>query len=177
MKKKKIKITINNKKIEALEGQTILETAIDQGIEIPALCFHSDLKITSNCRMCLVEIKGKKGLHTSCSTKIEPAMEIITESPKIERARRINLELIFAQHREECSDCIWSFNCQLLKLAKKYKVEITRFIDRKTDYPVYQFGPALIFDSSKCIDCRNCVDVCQAGISAQTRKPISSHRS
>ncbi len=158
---KKIQIIINNKRISCLEGQVILEVAQENKIDIPALCYHSDLEIKANCRMCLVEIKGKKGLYPSCSTKVEKGMEIITESPKIRRARKINLELIFAQHSEECNDCIWNFDCQLLKLAEKYKVKITRFADRKTKYPVYQFGPALIFDSSKCIDCRNCVDVCQ----------------
>jgi NADH-quinone oxidoreductase subunit G/NADP-reducing hydrogenase subunit HndD len=160
-KNKEIEIIINKKKINCLEGQTILEVAQQNDIDIPALCFHSDLDIKANCRMCLVEIKGKKGLFTSCSTKVEPAIEVITDSPKIRKARKINLELIFAQHSEECDDCIWNFNCQLLKLAEEYKVKITRFADRKTDYPVYQFGPALIFDSSKCIDCRNCVDICQ----------------
>ena len=158
---KKIQIVINNNKIKCSEGQTILEAAKENAIDIPALCFHPDLDIKSNCRLCMVEIKGKEGLHPACSTKAEPGMNIITDSPKIRKARKINLELIFAQHCEECNDCIWNFNCQLLKLAKRYKVEITRFFDRKKNYPVYQFGPSLIFDSSKCIDCRNCIDVCQ----------------
>ena len=164
-KKKKFYITIDKKRVEASESQTVLEVAEKNRIEIPSLCAHSDLKIKASCRLCLVEIIGKKGLHTSCSTKVSPGMKIITNSPKIQRARKINLELLFAQHYEECDDCIWSFNCQLLKLAKKYKVDITRFQDRKTNFPVYQFGPSLIFDSSKCIDCRNCVDMCnQQGI-------------
>ncbi len=161
MPEKKISVTINGKKIKGLAGQTILEVAADNGIDIPALCFHPDLEIKANCRMCLVEIKGRKGLHTSCSTKIKEGMEVITNSAEIKRARKVNLELVFAQHREECSDCVWSFNCQLLKLAREYGVKITRFPDRKTAEPVYQFGPSLIFDSSKCIDCRNCIDVCK----------------
>jgi len=158
---KKIQVIINKKEIRALEGQTILEVLQEEGIEIPALCSHSDLKIKANCRLCLVEIKGRKELFPSCSTKIEKGMEIITESARINKARKINLELIFTQHCEECNDCIWRFNCQLLDLAKKYNVEITRFSDRKCGYPIYQFGPAVVFDSSKCIDCRNCVDICE----------------
>lgn len=160
-KNKKIQVVINNKAFKCFKGQTILEVAKENGIEIPALCFHSDLEVKANCRLCLVEIKGRKGLHPACATKAKQGMKIITDSPKIMEARRINLELIFAQHCEECQDCIWSFDCQLLKLAKKYKVQINRFSDRKKGYPVYQFGPSLIFDSSKCIDCRNCVAVCQ----------------
>jgi NADH-quinone oxidoreductase subunit G/NADP-reducing hydrogenase subunit HndD len=88
-------------------------------------------------------------------------MEIITDSPKVKRARKINLELIFAQHREECSDCIWRFDCRLLKMANEYHINFAKFIDRKSDHPVYKFGPSLIFDSAKCIDCKNCVEMCE----------------
>ncbi len=154
-------ITIDGKRIKAKKGQTILEVAKEQGIEIPTLCYHSDLEIRASCRICVVEIKGREGLHPACATKTEEGMEIITESPKVKRTIKINLELLFSQHCEECRDCIWNFNCQLLKLAKEYQVKITRFSDRKTGNPIYQFGPSLIFDSSKCIDCRNCVEVCQ----------------
>ncbi|MCD6097107.1 (2Fe-2S)-binding protein [bacterium] len=160
-KRKTIELFIDGKKVKGFENQTILEVALKSNIEIPALCYHSDLKIKGNCRLCVVEIKGRKGLFPACSTLIEPKMEVITDSKLIRRARRINLELIFAQHCEECNDCIWSFNCQLLKLAKKYRLNISRFPDRKKEYPVYQFGPSLIFDSSKCVDCRNCVEVCK----------------
>ena len=156
-----MKIIINKKKVAALPGETILVVAKKNGIEIPALCFHSDLKIKASCRLCLVEIKGRPGLHTACSTKVEQGMEVITESVKINKARRINLELIFAQHQEECNDCVMNFDCQLLELARKYKININRFDDRKKGLPVYKFGPSLIFDSSKCIDCGNCIDMCQ----------------
>ncbi len=159
--KKEFQIIIDNKKIKCLKGRTILDVAKENGIKIPSLCFHSDLKIKANCRICAVEIKGRKKLHAACSTKIEPGMEIFTVSPKIRKARKINLELIFAQHREECDDCVWGFNCQLLGLAKEYNAKISRFPDRKTNFPVYKFGSSLIFDSSKCVDCRNCVEVCK----------------
>jgi len=158
---KKIIIKINQKKVFAKVGQTILQVARKNNIDIPALCYHPDLKVKANCRLCLVEIKGKKGLFTACSTPIKPKMEVVTESPKIARARRTNLELIFAQHKEECNDCIYLKNCELLRLARKYQVKIDKYKDRKSEYPTYKFGPALIFDSSKCIDCRACVEVCQ----------------
>jgi iron-only hydrogenase group A len=160
MKKIKITITINNEKINCFKGQTVLEVAQENNIDIPSLCHHSDLEIKANCRLCLVKLKKDDCLYTSCSLKAEQGMEIITESAEINKARKINLELVFAQHCEECNDCVWRYNCQMLDLAKKYKVDITRFFDRKKNYPVYQFGRSLIFDSSKCIDCRNCVDVC-----------------
>ncbi len=153
-----MKITINGKIIETKEGETILQAATKNNIYIPSLCYHSDLKIGGSCRICLVEVNGK--LVTSCSTKVEEGMNIITNTSDAEKGRKINLELLFSQHQEECDDCIWNNNCKMLDLAKKFGVEINKFNDRKKDYPIYQFGPALIYDSSKCIDCRNCVDVC-----------------
>lgn len=157
----KIQITINGREVKTEADKTILEAAQENGVEIPALCYHPDLKIKANCRICLVFIKGIPCPQTACSTIVKNGMEIITDSPEIERLRRINLELLFSQHREECSDCIWRFNCQLLKLAKRLNVKINRFPDRKINFPVYDFGCALQFDSSKCIDCRNCVEICQ----------------
>ena len=157
---KRFNIFINGKKLLAKEGNTILEVAKENKIDIPTLCYHSDLTTKATCRICVVEIEGQKGLMTSCSTKAEPEMKILTDSPKVRRARKINLELIFAQHCEECNDCVLNYNCQLLRLAEKYKVKITRFEDRKKNYPEYQFGPAVFFDSKKCIDCRNCIEAC-----------------
>jgi len=157
---KKIQISIDGKKIKADNSKTILQVAEENGIEIPALCYHSDLSIKASCRICAVQIKGKKGLQPSCSTKVYSGMEVITNSSEIRKARKINLELLFSQHKEECSDCVWYNKCDLWELSKKYNVKIDRFEDRKSEYPVYQFGNAIQFDSSKCIDCRNCVEAC-----------------
>ncbi len=155
-----IKITINNKKIKPQENQTILEAAMANGIEVPTLCYHSDLKVKADCRICVVMIKGRTLPVAACSTKVEDDMEIITESPELEKLRKTNLELVFSQHQEECFDCVWESNCSLLKLAKKYNVQITRFQDRKKDFPVYNFDDILIYNSSKCVDCRNCIEAC-----------------
>ncbi|MCX6789801.1 MAG: [FeFe] hydrogenase, group A [Candidatus Gribaldobacteria bacterium] len=157
----KISLTINGQKIKAEAGQTILEIAQQNNIDIPSLCYHPDLSVKATCRLCLVDIKGIKTPQTACSTIAVDGMEITTESPELTQLRKTNLELIFSQHQEECADCVWDRKCGLLNLAKKYKVEITRFTDRKKDFPVYDFSPVLQFDSSKCIDCRNCVEACE----------------
>ena len=171
MKNKKVKIKIDGKFFEASLGDTVLQVARKNKIDIPSLCYHSDLKIQSSCRLCLVEVVGIKGLHTSCTTKVFDKMVVKTKSPKINKARKINLELLFAQHCEECNDCVLLDNCRLLKLAKEYKVNIPRFIDRKKDFPVYQFGKSLIYDSKKCIDCGLCIDACdKQGVSFLRRK-------
>jgi len=153
-------IKIDGKEFEINTGETILVVAKRNGIEIPALCYHPDLDVKANCRICVVEIVGKKDLVTACSTAALDGMEVLTDSEKINKSRKINLELIFAQHREKCDDCAWRYNCQLLKLAEKYQAKINRFKDRKNGFPIYQYKNAVIFDSSKCIDCRNCVEMC-----------------
>jgi NADP-reducing hydrogenase subunit HndD len=161
MENKKITLSIDGKTLEAEKGQTVLEVAEKNGIFIPTLCHHPDLKEKASCRMCLVEINGRKGMFTACSTKAEDKMEIATDSQTINRARKTNLELMFVQHKEECNDCIMNHKCKMLEYAKKYKAEINHMPDRKTKYPVYNFGPSLIFDSSKCIDCGNCTEMCR----------------
>lgn len=154
-----IKIIIDKKEIETSGGKTVLQAARENGIKIPALCYHPDLKIKANCRLCLVEIKGEKGMVPACRVQVKDGMEITTESERINRARKINLELIFAQHFEECGDCNWGGGCRLLQLAIRYKVNVKRFLDRKDGSKVYQFG-SIVFDQKKCINCRNCVEVC-----------------
>ncbi|OGZ27420.1 MAG: hypothetical protein A2365_03015 [Candidatus Nealsonbacteria bacterium RIFOXYB1_FULL_40_15] len=156
---KKINITINGKKIPTFEGKTILESAEENGIYIPALCSHSDLKVKANCRICCVEVLGE--LVPACSTNVSEGMKVSTDSEKVKRARKTNLELLFAQHAEECHDCVWNGACDLLKIAEENKVRINKFKDRKQKFPVYQFGQIIQFDSSKCIDCGNCIEVCK----------------
>ena len=160
-----IKLTINGKVIETEQGKNVLEIAKENGIEIPSLCYHPDLTPKASCRLCLVSIKGVKNLQTSCSTIAMDGMEIETENPEITKLRKTNLELLFAQHKEECPDCILQYNCQFLKLAKKLGADISRFSDRKKDFPLIEFGPSVVFDSSKCIDCGNCIEACsQQGV-------------
>jgi iron-only hydrogenase group A len=156
---KKIKFTINNKEYLAKKGETILDVAKREKIEIPHLCKHPDLKIKGNCRMCLVEANGQ--IVTSCSTEVLPDMKVLTDTGEVERGRKINLELIFSEHIEKCSTCIYQDNCAILKYASKYNVKVSRFEDRKKNYPIWQFGDSIQFDSSKCIDCRNCEEVCR----------------
>ena len=158
----KIKVIIDGKECEAQEGQTILEVAMANGIEIPNLCYHPDIEAKSLCRMCLVEVQGDKNLRTSCSSKVSEGMEIFTKSERIEKIRKTNLELIFAQHQEECDDCVWLNHCKLLEYAKKFKIDANKFPDRKSDRQVKKTGP-IVFDWTKCIDCRNCTDVCPTG--------------
>ncbi len=154
-----MKIKINGKAIKTKKESTILDVANENGFEIPSLCSHEDVCVRGSCRVCMVYIKNR-GYEPACATKVEEGMEIITHNPEIERVRRINLELLFSQHKEECDDCVWNPGCKLLSLARKYFVEINRFEDRKDAYPELSFGEIIDFDTSKCIECRNCIEIC-----------------
>ncbi|MCD4762174.1 [FeFe] hydrogenase, group A [bacterium] len=157
---KKIKIKLNGKSLTVNSNATIMEIAREQGIDIPGLCGHGDFTAKANCRVCVVEVKGMKRLVTSCSTFPAEGMEIITDSPRVKRARNTNLELIYAEHIEKCPTCIWRFECPLLKTAEKYKIKISSFRDRKGRRKTYKFANAVELDGSQCIDCRNCIDAC-----------------
>ena len=158
---KNIKLKINDKEVEGVLGETVLQVARRNNIRIPSACYHSDLEPETSCRLCMVSITGRKGLHTSCSVEIEEGMEVITDSPEIHKIRKTNLELIFSQHIEKCGTCVKQYHCRLLALAKECGIKISEFKDRKENFPKYQFGPSIIFDSSKCIDCHNCVAMCK----------------
>ncbi|MFH1232931.1 MAG: 2Fe-2S iron-sulfur cluster-binding protein, partial [Patescibacteria group bacterium] len=157
---KKIKIKINNQEIVCSQEQTIMQVAKENNIDIPGLCSHPDFPIKANCRICLVEIVGQKRLVPSCHIKVEDGMEINTETDRVKKARNLNIELIFAEHIEKCANCIWRVNCKLLDLAKKYKIKITHFQDRKSKRKIYKFANAIEIDGSQCMDCRNCLDAC-----------------
>ncbi|MDP3244220.1 MAG: [FeFe] hydrogenase, group A [bacterium] len=159
---KNIKIIVNHKECLAKTGQTILAVAKQGGIDIPSLCFHPDLEARASCRLCLVDIKDKKDLQPACSTKVEEGMIVRTESPRLSQTRKTNLELIFGEHHKQCPGCVLEKDCRLLELGKKYHARVSRFANRKTKKDIVQCGP-LIFDQTKCIDCRNCVEVCPTG--------------
>ncbi len=158
---KLISFKLNGKKTFCLPGDTILIAAEKAGIKIPALCYHPDLKIKANCRVCLVEVKGVKRLLSSCSTIVVSGMEIFTDSPKVLLSRKKNIELLFAEHVEHCATCPLLFDCELLRLARKYKIVTSTFPERKGHQKIEMFGgKALELNNNQCIDCQNCVDVC-----------------
>lgn len=159
MQPREIEITINGSAVKCQEGKTILEAAKVAGIDIPSLCRHPDLQVQANCRICVVEIAGQKGVAPACATKIIEGMRVDTNTERVRKLRRTNMELIMSQHREECNDCVWLNECQLLKYASEYKAKIDRFADRKNGLKQKRFGP-IELDQTKCIDCRNCVQMC-----------------
>ncbi|MDD3350467.1 MAG: 2Fe-2S iron-sulfur cluster-binding protein, partial [Eubacteriales bacterium] len=112
-----VNLTINKQKISVPEGTTIMDAAAQAGINVPHLCFLKDINEIGACRVCLVEIKGLQKLATSCNTVAEEGMEIITNSPRVRKARKANVELILSEHDCLCTTCVRSGNCSLQSVA------------------------------------------------------------
>lgn len=165
-----INLTINNQKISVPENTTILEAAKKIGVVVPTLCFHPDQSIKANCRVCLVEVKGSKTLSTACSTPVFEGMEVHTNSELARNARKTVLELILANHPQDCLICIRNNNCELQSLANTFGIRNNSFssvVERKA---IDLKNPSLVRDMSKCIKCGRCVEVCSEiqGINAIT---------
>ena len=147
---------------------TILEAARRNGTIIPTLCQHPDLSIAGNCRMCLVEIEGSRLLQASCATKVEAGQVILTNSRKVRRARKDVLNLLMAEHNNDCLRCAKNGNCELQTLAVEYGVDGEGFLHLDRDYRHDISSPAIAKDDSKCIRCQRCVRTCKElqGVSA-----------
>ncbi len=153
---KTISIKINGKSVSADSEKTILAIALENGIEIPYLCYHPDIKARQSCQISMVEVKGLKGLTSACETARD-GMEIITDSEKIREERLKHLNLILKKHQLECSDCVYFRHCRLLELVAKFRAKPTA--EQNKFLQVLQSG-SIVFDQTKCIGCENCVNVC-----------------
>jgi len=159
---KNVVVKINNKKFKAKKGVTILEIASENNLYIPTLCCHPDLEINANCRLCLVEIvtRDSSEIVTACSTKICDGMEIKLDTPKVKKIRKINLEMLLSDHIQKCEDCNWQDNCELKKLADEFGIKESRFSSRRRKFKIDKKTP-IFWDSSKCVECGNCLSTCQ----------------
>jgi NADH-quinone oxidoreductase subunit G/[NiFe] hydrogenase diaphorase moiety small subunit/NADP-reducing hydrogenase subunit HndD len=160
---KKIKLKIDGMLITVDEGTTILKAAKQLSIHIPTLCFHDDLCVAGNCRVCVVEMKGAKTLHASCAMPVAEGMEIETNSLKVRTARRHIIELLLSEHNAKCTTCYKNGNCELQNLAAEYKIGEETFIDLvpHKNYTIDAYSPSIIKDDSKCIRCQRCVRTCE----------------
>jgi len=158
-----IELTINERKVTAKKGETVLEAALNAGIYIPTLCYDPDLKPYGGCRLCMVEIEGMRGLVSSCTTPATDGMVVHTETERVNRSRRITMELIIANHHGDCLTCAKNQDCELLKIGRYLGME-QEHIDhlRKSTQvlPMDKSHPAFIRDPNKCILCGKCVRAC-----------------
>ena len=156
-----MKITINHQPIEVDEGMTIWQACHDAGINIPSLCYFKDISANASCGVCVVEVKGFKTLLRSCITEVTEGMEIITDSPRVREARKVNVELLLANHPEDCLQCDRNLNCELQQLAFNLGIHEKRFVrTRKEHLKKDETSLSLVRDPEKCILCGRCVAVC-----------------
>lgn len=157
-----INVKINGIDVSVPKGSTILEAARKAGVEIPTLCFMKDKNEIGACRICVVEANEGRGFRivTACVYPVSEGMEVLTNSEKIQKARRTTLELILSTHEKKCLSCVRSTNCELQKLCRDYGVEESAFEGFKPHYEIDTTTPHLVRDNNKCILCRRCVAAC-----------------
>jgi len=169
---KKVSITINGFPVEVKAGKTILEAAESQGIKIPTLCFHKDLCVAGNCRVCVVEVAGQTRLSAACATPCEEGMEIFTNSLRVRNSRKQIIELLLSEHNADCTKCYKNGNCELQTLSSEYKIMTQDFIELMPlkKFSIDMYSPSIIKDDSKCIRCQRCVRTCAElqGVNALT---------
>ncbi len=162
-----VNVIINGRSYAVPKNATVLEAAKIAGVDIPTLCYLKDINEIGACRLCLVEVKGARGLVTACVYPVNEGMEIVTNSPAIMAARKQNLELLLSAHDKKCLSCVRSTNCELQKLCRDYGVDSDAMGGRKNEYAIENSGLSIVRDNNKCILCRRCVAACkQQGIGA-----------
>ena len=157
-----LNIKINGKELQVPYGTTVLEAARMANINIPTLCYLKDINEIGACRLCLVEVKGARGLVAACVYPIErEGTEIVTDSPAIRKNRKMNLELLVSNHNKKCLSCPRSTTCELQQLCNEYGVDEDKFAGAKTETKIDASSPSIIRDNSKCILCRRCSATCE----------------
>lgn len=160
-----VTITIDNIKVEAEPGSTVLEAAKKAGIKIPTLCAYPEIEHTPGaCRVCVVEVEKMPNLVASCVYPVNEGMVVRTNTERVRKARRMTVELLLANHPPECNFCIRGGNCELQKVAEQVGVKTVRF-----EYPVFNVEEmidrsslSIVRDSRKCINCHRCITVCES---------------
>ena len=161
MEENLVNLTMDGVKVTTKTGTTILEAAKEAGIDIPTLCFLKDINEVGDCRMCIVEVKGRRGFATSCIQTVEEGMVVHTHTPNVLEARHVILDLIISNHAKDCLTCTRSGNCELQALAVKFNVLDVEFPGEMTKHKVDDLSPSIVRDFNKCILCRRCVAACK----------------
>lgn len=156
-----IKLIIDGKQVEVPNGTTILQAAKKAHIEIPTLCFLKEINEIGDCRMCLVEVEGRKGFVTSCIQKAEEGMVVRTNTMALIEARRMVLDLILSNHQRDCLTCTRNGNCELQKLAEEFNVTGIKYTGKVQKHNIDDKSASIVRNFNKCILCRRCVATCK----------------
>ena len=158
---KNVKIKIDNIEVIVPENTTILEAAKKVNINIPHLCYHPDQQVKANCRLCVVEVACSKKLTAACSFYVFEGMEVHTNTRKVRDMQKGILELILANHDQNCLKCLRNGNCELQALCQRFNISKTNLEEAVDALPLDNTNPSLVRDSAKCVKCNRCVEVCQ----------------
>ncbi len=153
-----IRLKIDGREIEAQAGQTILEVAKANGINIPTLCHLEGVEDVGACRLCIVDVHGQ--LVTSCTTQIAPDMEVQTQTEAVKSHRRMILELLFAEGSHVCSFCVSNGGCELQDLACELEMHSVRVPYSFPRNRIDASHPQFLIDRDRCVLCGRCVRVC-----------------
>jgi iron-only hydrogenase group A len=163
-----LNLEINGRKVTGRRDETILELLTRNGIRVPTLCTMPGFTPTGSCRMCVVEVEGRNDLVPSCSQPVEEWMRIWTHTPRVNKARKTLVELLLANHPDDCMYCNRSGLCELQDLSDELLITDRKFMTRKKPAQIDGSCPSIERDISKCILCNRCVRVCDEiiGVSA-----------
>ncbi len=153
-------LTIDGKQVSAEEGETILHAATEAGITIPTLCHLEGVYDVGACRMCLVEVTGVNKLLPACTTIVTEGMDVKTNTGRLQKYRRMTLELLFVERNHVCAVCVSNGNCELQALACNLGMDHVRFQYLFPKWGVDITHPLFGLDHNRCIMCTRCVRVC-----------------
>ncbi len=156
-----INLTINDQRVQAREGQSVLEIARENGIHIPTLCHHKDLQPVGACRLCVVQVEKMRGLVASCTLPATEGMIVRTETPDVVEERKFILEMLLTDHPNDCMICEANGACELQDAVYRYQVQWPNHKGARHSYPVgADTNPFVFTDFNKCILCTRCVRAC-----------------
>jgi bidirectional [NiFe] hydrogenase diaphorase subunit len=155
-----VTLKINNEDVSGLVNQTILQVARENDIPIPTLCFLDGLSGWGACRLCLVEVKGQRRLLPACVTRVAEGMEVTTDSPRLQKYRRMVLEMLFAERNHICAVCVSNGQCELQAMAQKQGLNHIGLPYRFPKLPFDASHDLFRLDHNRCVLCLRCVRVC-----------------
>jgi NADH-quinone oxidoreductase subunit G len=159
---KTVKVTVDNREIEAPEGATLLQVMLDAEMDIPHYCYHPKLSIDGSCRLCQVKIEGMPKLQISCNTQVRDGMKVTTLDPEVESTRRGVLELLLLNHPLDCPICDKAGECWLQNFAMRFGSGAARTVEpRRKHGKRMDIGEQILLDQERCILCRRCVRFCR----------------
>ena len=157
----KVEIFVDGVRIEAEEGQNVLQAALGAGIYIPHLCSHPDLESRGGCKLCVVYVEGMEGAQTSCTTIVQPGMKITTKGARLEQIRRVSMEFMLAGHPHDCTSCRMFGKCELQAMMQCTNAVNGRMREvSKTTSFINTRNPLIVREMERCIQCGRCIRVC-----------------